>query len=223
MMTRRDFVKVGCAAAGAWAISGLVGCSTKTGEEASSAKQGSEDGAGGMSASAGSSSKASETKASSASLTAVVFFSCTGNTEAVADKIAQVTDGTFMRIEPAESYTAQDLDYDSDCRANEEQQVDARPAIAEPAANIAAFDTVYLGYPVWWGKAPRIVLTFLEGADTAGKKIVPFCTSGSSPISGSIDELHAAAPEAEWAEGRRFASGASQQEIDAWIKDDAVA
>ena len=77
----------------------------------------------------------------------------------------------------------------------------------------------YLGYPIWWGKAPRVILTFLEGADTTGKRIIPFCTSGSSPVSGSIDELHAAAPEAEWGEGRRFASNAPRQEIDTWMEE----
>ncbi len=149
---------------------------------------------------------------------AVVYFSCTGNTEAVADKIAQATDGTLMRIQAAEPYTAQDLDYNSDCRANSEQEGgSARPALASPIPDIAGFDMVYLGYPIWWGKAPRIILTFLEGADTAGKRITPFCTSGSSPIAGSIDELHAAAPEAQWTEGRRFSAGVSQQEIDDWV------
>lgn len=150
---------------------------------------------------------------------AVTYFSCAGNTEAVADRIAQATDGVPMRIQAAEPYTAQDLDYNSDCRANSEQESGtARPALASPIPDIAGFDAVYLGHPIWWGKAPRIILTFLEGVDTAGKRIVPFCTSGSSPISGSIDELNAAAPDAQWAEGRRFSASVSQQEIDDWAK-----
>lgn len=123
-----------------------------------------------------------------------------------------------MRIQPEQPYTSADLDYNSDCRANTEQNdAAARPAIAAPVPNVADANTIYLGYPIWWGKAPRIILTFLDGADTAGKTIIPFCTSGSSPISGSIAEIQAAAPSASWKEGRRFSASASQQEIDSWV------
>lgn len=150
--------------------------------------------------------------------TAVVYFSCTGTTQAIARKIAAATDGTLMRIEPAKPYTSADLDYESNCRANAEQNsATARPDIAQPIPDIAPYETIYVGFPIWWGTAPRIILTFLEGADCAGKTIIPFCTSGSSPISGSIKELHDAAPDAHWGEGRRFPSSTSQSEIDSWV------
>lgn len=149
---------------------------------------------------------------------AVVFFSCTGNTEAVAEKIAAATGGSPMRIEPADPYTPSDLDYNSDCRANSEQNSGStRPALAAPVPDVAAYDTIYLGYPIWWGAAPRIILTYLEGTDLAGKTIIPFCTSGSSPISGSIAEIRQAAPGANVLDGRRFSASASQQEIDSWV------
>lgn len=158
------------------------------------------------------------TEVAAAGNPAIVYFSCTGNTETVAKKIATATNGTLMRIEPAEPYTSADLDYNSDCRANTEQNSgSARPAIAAPVPNVAGYDTVYLGYPIWWGKAPRIILTFLEGADLAGKTIIPFCTSGSSPISGSLAEIEKAAPKATVLEGRRFSASVSQQEIDSWV------
>lgn len=218
-VSRRDFLKMGCVGIGTLATAGLVGCSTGPSADSSSAGREENSEVDTASVQQEPASAAQEAKTSTAS-TAVVFFSCTGNTETVAEKVAQVTDGELLRIEAAEPYTAQDLDYNSDCRANSEQEDgSARPALASPVPDIAGFDTVYLGYPIWWGKAPRIVLTFLEEADTAGKRIVPFCTSGSSPISGSIGELHTAAPEAEWGEGRRFSRDVPQQDIDAWVEE----
>lgn len=215
--SRRDFVKFGCLSVAGLAGVGMFGCSSQqtAGSSSSSAQtQSAEESS--MSASSSSASDASA--AAAATNTAVVFFSCTGNTESVAEKIAEATDGTLMRIEPAEPYTAADLDYNSDCRANTEQNSGtARPAIAAPIPDVTGYDTVYLGYPIWWGEAPRIILTFLDGADLAGKTIIPFCTSGSSPISGSIAEIRQAAPGATVLEGRRFSASASQQEIDSWV------
>lgn len=214
-------MKMGCIGVGALATAGLVGCAAEPSSNSSNDHRAQEEEASSSSnAQHGSSSATQEEPASSDRATAVVFFSRTGNTEAAADKVAQAADGELMRIEAAEPYTAQDLDYNSDCRANSEQENGStRPALASPIPDIAGFDTVYLGYPIWWGKAPRVILAFLEGVDATGKRVIPFCTSGSNPISGSIDELHAAAPEAEWGEGRRFASNASQQEIDAWVEE----
>ena len=155
---------------------------------------------------------------SSASNAAVVYFSCTGNTQAVAEKVAAAADADLLRLEPAEPYTSADLNYNSDCRANAEQDsVTDRPAVAQPAPDVSAYDIVYLGYPIWWGKVPRVVLTYLESIDLVGKTVVPFCTSGSSGIGGSLDELHAAASSATWHDGSRFASSASQSEIDSWV------
>ena len=217
LVSRRCFLKMGCVGVGALAAAGLVGCTAEPSANGSGMKREQENEMSSGSAQQ-ESSTATQEETTPSTNTAVVYFSCTGNTEAVAEKIAQAANGELLRIEAAEPYTAQDLDYNSDCRANAEQESgSARPALASPIPDIAGFDTVYLGYPIWWGEAPRIVLTFLEGVGTARKRFVPFCTSGSSPISGSVDELHAAAPEAEWDEGKRFVSSASQQEIDAWV------
>ena len=202
-LTRRDFLRFGCFSAGVLAFGSMVGCaSTQSG--ATNSK--------------GETLNDSQTEQVVPSGTAVVYFSCTETTQAIAEKIAATTDGTLMRIEPAKPYTSADLDYESNCRANAEQNsVTARPEIAQPVPDIAPYETVYLGYPIWWGTAPRIILTFLEGADCADKTIIPFCTSGSSPISGSINELHEAAPDATWLEGKRFPSSTSQSEIDSWV------
>ena len=150
--------------------------------------------------------------------TAVVFFSVTGNTEAVAEKIAQSTGAPLLRVLPAEPYTSADIDYNSDCRANREQDsVTDRPALDASVPDVSGYDTIYLGYPIWWGKVPRVMLTFLESVDLSGKTVIPFCTSGSSSISGSLDEVHAAAPSANWQDGQRFDSGVSQADIDSWV------
>ncbi len=212
---------MGCIGVGALATAGSVGCAAEPSSNSSKDHREQEDETSSSStAQQGSSSAPQEEPISSDRATAVVFFSCTVNTEAVADKVAQAADGGLVRIEAAEPYTAQDLDYGSDRRANSEQENgSARPALASPVPDIAEWGTVYLGYPIWWGEAPRVILTILEGVDATGKRIIPFCTSGSSPISGSIDELHAAALEAEWGEGRRFASNASRQEIDTWMEE----
>lgn len=149
----------------------------------------------------------------------VVYFSCTGTTEDIAGKIRQVVGGEMWQILPAEPYTAQDLDYNAECRANREQNDPAaRPAIGGIIENISDYDVIFLGYPIWWGKAPKIIYTFLESYDLSGKIIIPFCTSGSSGIGSSDADLHALAPQAEWRDGRRFRAGAAGEEIARWIE-----
>lgn len=158
--------------------------------------------------------------ASTASNAAVVYFSCTGNTASIAERIAQITGDALMEIVPQDPYTSADLDYNSDCRANSEQNsATARPAIAEPVPDASDADVIYLGYPIWWGKAPRIVLTWLESQDLTGKTIMPFCTSGSSPIDGSLAEIGSAAAGATIENAQRFSSDASQEEIYSWVAD----
>lgn len=148
----------------------------------------------------------------------VAYFSCTNNTKGIAEKVVNVTGGELYEIVPVQPYTQEDLAYgNSSCRANNEQNdPDARPAISGSVQDWAKYDVVYLGYPIWWGKAPKIIYTFLESYEFAGKTIIPFCTSGSSPISGSLSEIKALASDATWLGGRRFAANASQTDIKAW-------
>ncbi len=148
----------------------------------------------------------------------VAYFSCTNTTKKIAEDIADLTSGTLFRIEPQEAYTPADLDYNSDCRANREQNnPSSRPAIKGMPQNLAEYDVVFLGYPIWWGKAPRVIFTFLESGDFKEKTIIPFCTSHSSGIGSSDTELHSAAKAAVWKSGKRFGGGTSTSEIEKWI------
>ena len=151
--------------------------------------------------------------------TLVAYFSATGNTESIAQHLQAVLDADLYEIVPAEPYSEDDLNYNvSDCRANQEQNdPDARPAIDGTVENMDGYDVIFLGYPIWWGEAPRIISTFLESYDFTGKTIVPFCTSASSGMGGSAEHLAALAGSATWLEGARFNPGASQEEVAAWV------
>lgn len=150
----------------------------------------------------------------------VVYFSCTNTTKGVAEHIASVTENGMYRIEPEEPYTSADLNYNnSSSRANREQNdPSARPAIVGSLENLSDYDIVFLGYPIWWGKAPKIIFTFLESYDFAGKTIVPFCTSHSSGIGSSDTDLHTLAAQATWMQGRRFGGNASESDVREWIE-----
>ena len=151
--------------------------------------------------------------------TLVAYFSATGNTEGIAQHLQAVLDANLYEIVPAEPYSDDDLNYNvSDCRANQEQNdPDARPAIDGSVDNMEDYEVIFLGYPIWWGEAPRIISTFLESYDFTGKTIVPFCTSASSGMGGSAENLAALAENAAWLEGTRFNPGASQEEVAAWV------
>ena len=149
----------------------------------------------------------------------VAYFSATGNTRGVAELISAELGADVYEIVPEEPYTEADLDYsDSSSRTSAEMNdPDARPAISGELPDAAQYDVVFLGYPIWWGQAPRIVSTFLEGCDLAGKTVVPFCTSGGSGIGSSAADLEALTEGAQWLEGRRFGAGASAEEVAEWV------
>lgn len=150
----------------------------------------------------------------------VVYFSCTNTTKGIADRIVEVTDAATWRINPEVAYTSEDLNYNnSSSRANREQNdPSARPAIKGTCENLADYDVVFLGYPIWWGKAPKVIFTFLESHNLAGKTIIPFCTSHSSGIGSSDTDLHRLAAGAEWKQGRRFSGNESKETIEKWIE-----
>ena len=149
----------------------------------------------------------------------IAYFSATGNTEHIAEHLAGILDADLYEIVPEAPYTSEDLNYsNSDCRANQEQNDPAaRPAISGGVENMADYEVIFLGYPIWWGDAPKIISTFLESYDFDGKTIVPFCTSGSSGIGNSAEPLADLAESAVWREGTRFAPGASQEEVAVWV------
>ena len=166
-------------------------------------------------------STAENTKSDNASSkTLVVYFSNTGNTESAANTIAEATGGDIYEIEAMDPYTDEDLNYNNDdCRANTEQNDPAaRPEIAGSVENMDEYDTVFIGYPIWWGDAPKIICTFMESYDFTGKTVVPFCTSGGSGISTSENTLKSLA-EANWLDGRRLDSGVSEGDIEEWLSE----
>lgn len=148
----------------------------------------------------------------------VAYFSCTNTTKNIAEDISGITEGDLFRIEPTKPYASADLDYNSDCRANREQNdPSARPAIKGMPVNLKDYKIVFLGYPIWWGEAPKVISTFLESGDFKDKVIIPFCTSHSSGIGSSDRNLHSLAPDAVWKAGKRFGASASDAEVENWI------
>lgn len=148
----------------------------------------------------------------------VIYFSATGNTERVAGYIQEITGSDIIEIIPADEYTSADINYsDDDCRANQEQNDDsARPEIANEI-DVDSYDTIYLGFPIWWGDVPKIILTFLDTYDLSGKTVIPFCTSGGSGISTSMNTLRNYNQNINWIDGEQFSSGASKNAIESWI------
>ena len=154
--------------------------------------------------------------------TLVVYFPATGNTKAAAEAIAAATGGDLLELEPAEPYTSADLDYNNaDSRVSHEHDDASLRDVALKAttvANWADYDTVYIGYPIWWGIAAWPVDTFVKANDFTGKTVIPFCTSGSSDIDESGTQLAALAGTGDWQTGKRFVSAVTQQEVADWVK-----
>ncbi len=150
----------------------------------------------------------------------VAYFSATNTTEKLAEYLSYGLEAELYEIVPAVPYTSADLNYgDSSSRTSMEMNdVNARPEISGSVADMGQYDTVFLGYPIWWGQAPRIISTFLESYDLSGKTIIPFCTSGSSGIGSSATNLHSLASGANWLSGRRFSSNASQNDMIQWAE-----
>lgn len=150
----------------------------------------------------------------------VAYFSATGNTENIALHLRDILDADLYEIVPEEPYTDADLNYSDDsCRANQEQNdPDARPAISGTPEHPEDYDVVFLGYPIWWGQAPKVMSTFLESCEFGDAIIVPFCTSGSSGIGSSAENLQSLAPDANWLSGQRFSGSADQEEVASWVE-----
>lgn len=150
----------------------------------------------------------------------VVYFSVSGTTADVGNKIADILHADKYVLQAAKPYTKEDLNYNNDqSRATVEQRDDqARPEIAGTLPQIGEYDTIYLGYPIWWGQAPKIVYSFVEQSDLSGKKVIPFCVSAQSGIGSSADILKDVSKgKADWKPGKRFAAGTSKGELETWI------
>ena len=153
------------------------------------------------------------------STTLVVYFSATGTTRSVAERIAALTGAQLFEIVPAEPYTAEDLNYgDHSTRATVEQNdPDARPEIANEIS-LEGCATLYLGYPIWWGDSPRILSTFVESHDFTGITVIPFCTSGSSGPGRTGEALGELAGTGTFLPSTRLTRGMSDTELQEWIE-----
>lgn len=149
----------------------------------------------------------------------VAYFSATGTTKGVAEHIANGLNADIYEIVPEEAYTDADLDYnDNNSRTTiEMNDPDAHPAISGSVENMEQYDIIFVGYPIWWGEAPRIVSTFMESYDFSGKTIVPFCTSGGSGIGSSASNLERLTSGATWLDGRRLNGSDSQDTVMEWV------
>lgn len=158
--------------------------------------------------------------ASAESNALVVYFSATGNTKALAENIAETANADIAEIVPETPYTSEDLNYNNDnSRSNQEMHSNARPAINALSADITQYDVILLGYPIWWGNCPSPVQTFLDKNDLSNKTIMPFCTSGSSGISGSLSTIRQLSPNSTVTEGFRGTSSTTSEQINTWLTE----
>ena len=161
-----------------------------------------------------------ESEQTAANKVLVVYFSATGTTRGVAEKIAALTGAELAEIIPAQPYTDEDLNYsDRSTRATVEQNTpDARPEIANDIS-LDGYSTVYLGYPIWWGQAPRIMSSFVESHDFTGITVIPFCTSGGSGAGRTGETLGEQAGTGTFLSPTRLSAGISDSDLNDWISN----
>lgn len=147
---------------------------------------------------------------------AVIYFSASGTTKGVAETISKETGADLIEIVPKEKYTSADLNWnDSKSRTSVEcNDSKSRPEIAN-TINVENYNVIYLGYPIWWGDVPHIILTFMDTYQLDGKTVIPFCTSGGTGISGSMSTLKGYNKNVNWIDGKKLSS--SESEIKNWI------
>ena len=166
-------------------------------------------------------SEAAEGEDASGSNVLVVYYSATGNTEQMANYIADITGGDLFELEPVEPYTSDDLDWtDDNSRVSQEYYDESLrdvELVADTVENWDSYDTVFVGYPIWWGIAAWPTDGFVEANDFSGKTVIPFCTSSSSGLGESGELLAELAGTGDWQEGMRFRSSAGEADVQEWI------
>ena len=154
--------------------------------------------------------------------TLVVYFSATGNTERVAEVIADTTGGELFELEPVDPYTDEDLNYSDDNSRVSQEYADEGlrnvELVADTVDGWQDVERVYIGYPIWWGNAAWPVNAFVEANDFTGKTVIPFCTSASSGLGNSGKRLAELAGTGDWQEGMRFRSSVSDEDVAAWVE-----
>ena len=171
---------------------------------------------------AASDSTTAQTTPSSGKKTLVVYYSASGSTKAVAQTIAESADADIFEITPVNPYTSDDLNWNNNNSRvskehNDESLRDVELTKVTPD-NWDSYDTVLIGYPIWWGIAAWPVDTFVKGNDFTGKTVIPFCTSASSGLGESGTRLQKMAGTGNWQAGQRFSSGASASDVSKWVK-----
>ena len=150
----------------------------------------------------------------------VAYFSASGVTGRVAEKLSKGIGADLFEIVPEQLYTDADLNWmDKKSRSTlEMNDRSSRPAISSKVSDMGGYDTVFVGFPIWWYREPSIIDTFMEAYDFGGKTVVPFATSGGSGLGESAKNMQALAPGAKVKDGKRFSSGASESDLAAWAK-----
>ena len=197
----------------------LAGCSSSGGS--STTEENTAESTTESTTAADSSSEDAQNTEGSGGKTLVFYYSATGNTERVAKVIADATDADIFELQPTDPYTDDDLDWTNDNSrvsqeyANEDQRdVELESTTVD---NWDSYDTVFIGYPIWWGIAAWPVNGFVENNDFTGKTVIPFCTAASSGIGESGDLLEEMAGTGNWQEGERFGAGSSDEDIQEWV------
>lgn len=153
------------------------------------------------------------------SKTLVAYFSASGTTARAAQELAKAAGADLYEITPAQPYTSADLNWNNKSSRSSKEMNDksARPKIAGSVENMEQYDQVFVGFPIWWYEAPRIIQTFLESYDFSGKTVIPFATSGGSGMGKTADILKKSCKGADVLQGRRLSAGVSQRELAGWI------
>ena len=192
---------------------GLAFCVTACGSNAS----------GDRLSSSSSSPESSKTETVSGGKTLVVYYSATGSTKSVAEKIAKTLKADIFEVVPEKPYTSADLNWNDDnSRVSLEHSDESKREVAlvkSTPDNWEQYDTVYVGYPIWWGIAAWPVNGFVKANDFTGKTVIPFCTSASSGIGESDKQLKALTNSGDWKDGKRFSSSASDSDITGWLSE----
>ena len=149
----------------------------------------------------------------------VTYFSASGVTKKVAEKIASIINGDLFEIEPKEKYTDADLDWtNKQSRSSLEMKNKSfRPEMKENSLDISKYDIILIGFPIWWGVAPTVVNTFIESKNWEGKTLIPFCTSGGSGMSYAENDLRKTYPNYNWKEGKRLTGKENAEDLRGWI------
>lgn len=204
------------------AVSLLAGCSSgAVSSDGDTAEEKSADSQEDTQDAADASDAAQDASAAEDGSVLVVYYSATGNTEEAANMIADATGGTLFELQPVEPYTDEDLNYnDEDSRVSREHEDESLrdvELVSTTVENWDSYDTVFIGYPIWWGEAAWPVDSFVENNDFTGKTVIPFATSASSGLGDSGQLLADMAGTGDWQEGMRFRSGVDAADVQEWV------